>query len=98
LVDLAQNCEFCGWVRRITEVESDWDPENPSFRAIIADDNDGTSGINVSAEGPEVCKNVHPLCKQGKKMRFRGGELKMDYSPKTLSVEWNDETAAEIIE
>jgi hypothetical protein len=98
LVACAMGCEFWGCIRGITEVDTEFDPDNPSFRVLISDGPESPTGTAIAAEGAEVAANVYPLCRDHRKLRFRGGQLKMDYRPKSLRIQWNNQTVAEVIE
>jgi hypothetical protein len=85
--------EFRGSLELLTAIDTEWDEENPTFTARLTDAEGGK--IQIQAEGPEVCKNVHPLLLQKGEFVFRGGRVKMRYAPKSMEVEWTDKTTAE---
>jgi NAD-dependent dihydropyrimidine dehydrogenase PreA subunit len=97
LVDLALRCEFWGFIQGLTEIDTEYDPGNPCFRVLISDGPESRMQMAIAAEGIQVSQTVHPLCKIHEKLKFHGGELKMDHSPKSLRIQWNDQTIAEPI-
>jgi hypothetical protein len=92
LIARAGQCEFSGVVRHWTNAESVWNPENPSFRVILSDDNVSTFTLNVYAEGISVTTTVYPLLASDRLFVFAGGAIKMIYTADSLYLYWSNQT------